>query len=468
MPILDPASIPGVALDLEIATQLPDYAAIRDAATPASMEAAARSWRRRGSVAIQQATQQTLGGIVTNVGIPLGELRTVGGQVVEVARSLGGAWKVDTSLISVAKELLDDAAMTRALKESTILVASQIASAVPIIGAIIEMGVSIIRLAIKATRDMAARDREATVERALFTPERDLAVYTELFRSRVTYAKDWTGLYLPPSREIAGGQVKYAFDVKEITGGGWRITPGAPDPQALGQVPGSNYLHQALEFDREGLALDTGTYLPSANQQASWLWGQIASGGPSLFTLNVSVGEGAWEQYFSMLSRWASAGHIKGKRRDALSKWWSARGVTVPLDRVITDKELSALPPVKAFAAIRDAQLASLKRTPEISCYVTRSYGALQVPAMRVEVERVRREVLASDASSVDLDNVPDLELRAEIRKRQRPGGGLQIAAAGRAKPAFSSVLRTSPTTTGSGSLLTIAGVAGAIMISRR
>lgn len=451
MPILTPDRGPleNVQLTLDLASQLPEIADIRaTGGHPNALDVAAREWRRRTGIVWQQAAQQTLGGIVANVGIPVHEMRRIGGELVNVYSAVVGGFDVKTAAISIAKQLATDLELENTLANTAGALGEKVASAVPIIGAVVRLVVSVTRIAVRVARAEKGKfDKPIYYQRSGFLAAQDSAFYADSFAHPLQNTRDWTNIFSPPGWELRMGQVKHTFAKHELDeGDGWRVTM-IEGQGGLGQIPGENWLHQSIEFYGSGPGVDPGQYLPTANQQATFLWAQLQSQGPSIMCVDAAAVGARWADYLFYLRRWLhESGKLSTKQQDRVIDFlrpavgWRAR----PRGRSSGDAptwenlDVESFAPVQAAERLRKAQRAALDT---LTCaYVDESYEAImRDKPLELQWEHRRRQLLEHRARfAVDLDNVPDQAYRAELMRRGVPdpragAGGFQ--AEGGTKP---------------------------------
>lgn len=458
MPIVGQKQVEGILgrSVVEILPSLENMMAAPDFAEEEVREVSMEAW--------QSAAQQVLAGVSVRVGVP-------DTQFGRVAKSVVNGWEATqkafeqvefflsaTDLVSVG--LLQTGLLSRATGY-----AAQAISAVPIIGQVAALGWALGQsLYRSALAQRKARDKDLP-DPVQFDPEDDLWAYRHGLLAKLETSLDWGNIWSPPAYWPDMGlkspatpvppdeRKRELFRGELVEGGGWSINPTHTNPDWLGAVPGTDFVHAAIspkanEPPRvievrpkapKGLPkiVNMGSVRrPTCRHQTTWIWSHLESLGPSMFCIHAEDLAMRWHRYLYALRYYISVALMRDERligdpelrtafgwskphrngRPQNVDWPSAWGV---------DKAT----PVLACQRLKDRQIAALE--VGIGAYVHPDAAALRDPKVREEY-RIRRRMMLEMADNpeitldIDLKSIPDFSFLADLTRRlqQRPDWG--------------------------------------------
>jgi len=259
----------------------------------------AAQWRTQIADRFLGAAKMSLAANVVGVGIPLTEIRQISGAAVGVFDAISKAVGGD-SVASRIGTAIDEATLGLDLAEDAIGAATSVASAVPVIGAVVKLVfgfVSMVRQQVDAVRAL----REANKPHGAWTtflPDADDLMLRVRVVPRLETA-DWSTVWSPPAWEalkfiatVLPSGVRYAHDKSVDKSGG-----------GVGGVAGTDVLHRGWELwdigQREPTVFETGANLPTVGNQATWLWGRIGSNTPAIFAVDAIACQAQWIAYLT-------------------------------------------------------------------------------------------------------------------------------------------------------------------------
>ena len=384
----------------------------------------------------QEAGQIALRNIISGVGIPSGPVAT---SVIDILGAFDPrlateerlekiAGTVTNALINLTPPILEEAV------NAGIGAAVNIVSAVPFIGWAVQIFWSFGKQAYAASKS----DPYELVEKfppSRFSPKFD----NDYLNSMLLQLKgnDWSSLFFPPSVGKNASWKKPIATVDLLNGGKRFVgtNPGGkPIPQSggllenpwIGFVPGTGWLHQAIETTGSHEVIETGaTLLPSSQKQCAWLWRQVTrTASPAAFTIYCDLAENFWQTYIEDLRQAIRASsfnaEMKAKVFKAFDRQWNKK--TKSWDTIFGwgdgSKEIEyATGPL--LRQLRQRQL-SLCDTINVA-YVDATFGAAQDPVVRAKINKRQQDLLEHPAvCDVDLSGVQDVLLHDEIIDRRK------------------------------------------------
>lgn len=382
-----------------------------------------------------QASKIVFGGIATGVGAPrlmfdamvdsLGI--DVEATMVAVLEKAAGSMAAALGRMSESNDMLDKAV------EAGVGNAVNLTAAVPIAGQVIKLlwnvGKTIANLVHMVK---SQQDPKRLYPPSRFDPDADRDVLNNAVLSLVR-GTSWSPLFFPPGYGRASSAGPY-FHVSNLDGGGVRIATAGPKGSDgwVGFVPGTAWLHQAIETTGPESVIETGaTLLPSATQQCVWLWRHVARNNvPAAFAVDAGKAASFWHSYIENLRVMIrETKHLKDATRAAIFKRFDRAGDAPIFGWGDGSRELEYFPE-KQLKTLRKRQLAFCDTLTV--AYVNEDFDALDDAAVRARWERRRRDLLEHQAvCQVDLSNVPDVLYRDEVERR-RKGHRCMVAGQGR------------------------------------
>ncbi len=440
MPKLSPNDPAILALGLEdrsveqsrgIQPYLPDIEtmSLESGGLPVIHQDLAAGWAFATGWQMQRGTQMTFGAIVTNVGIPTTKIFR---DVVEVIGTDVNA-PLDEAAGLIAE--LTTGEDPKDVLEKVIMMGIgfgvDLMSAVPVAGAIVNMVweagkmiKTVIELAVSQSREEARKLFPTT----RFNPSADALAYNQRILKPTKDSKDWTDIFSPPGWGPGSGW-QSLFSISHLAGGGKRIM--TTNPTWLGFVPGSGWLHQAIEVDTNVGTIDPGQYLPTARDQGSWLWKHVQKGNlPSMFTVDAAAARVRWERY--LMDLWVTLWETKDLSDGEKQKAWDLltdanEGAVMRLAKPRVrggrlkwqkpdDKYLRLLLPIHELNVLEKRQKGYLDTVTV--AYLDKSYAAIGGNKdMRDKWEKRRGQLLTHPARcQVSLADVSDPVYEAKLR----------------------------------------------------
>jgi hypothetical protein len=377
----------------------------------------------------QQATRIALGNIISRVGLPKG---AIANSVIDILGNFDPENAAETLLRGTASSLeaalqkLTSKLLSEAL-DAGVGLAIDAAAVVPVAGWIVSIcwsiGGLIYKLIQQRKTDPYNHDAP-TAQNSRFSPAVDKDVLNLVLGKLAT--TDWTSLFYPPSAGKSQSW-KETIYVEELIDGGVRFIGGAGGPDWIGFVPGTGWLHRAIELPgktrlpQTPMVAEVGkTMLPSSQQQCLWLWSHLAqTNSPATFCVHADSAAKLWQVYIDDLRAAISETKlIDGPRRKMIFAMYD-RTESGTVFGWGDGKKQAEYAPVKLLSTLRKRQLAFCKTLTV--AYVDTSFAALTDPDVKAAVETYQRELLEHPAvCDVDLTNVPDVLYAEEIRSRRK------------------------------------------------
>lgn len=433
-----PTLLPEVNQILEVASGSPTV--VQSTQTKWTVESA-RTW--------QLGTQLTLASLVTSVGIPTYEvfegvmgvigtdvtklfnntLRETGKTLSETIQSLGRAGEgataraVEGSLEVGVGHALDNVAV------------------IPVVGWIVDILVGLTKLIKKVVhihRENQKPAAEAIYSPSAFTAEGDTIVFEQQYLERLGRFQDWTLVYLPPTLGKPASHIKEIDEqflkpcgeidtrVKWQNCDGIRFIGTNPIEGAIGNVPGTGWLHQSVEYYKNDRKIEPGAFLPSTRSQAGWLWETVIKGTtPATFTIDTQLLQISWEGYlYGLKVALYESRHLNDTDRERIVRFWNggrdADGNYARNFGWINTGDVPHLEPVHnewdEYQPVLEAKALRRKQRKMLDtlmvAYLDNSFPAVnnsKDPEFHDLWERRRRQLLEHPARClVDIDNVPD------------------------------------------------------------
>lgn len=437
---MDAPQLEGLDFGLDIVSQLPEVSDVIAGGVPQAWGNIQAQWASSSAAVYGQATQQVLGGIITRVGIPAHELREIGNQIVNVYAEVLDAFELASDRIrDEFIGILTRLDLEKKLANAGVTLGANAAAAIPIIGAVVRLVISVVQIAVQAAR--AQKEQPRIYPATQFDADQDSVVF-RAFLETVQSTRDWTGLWSPPAWQQTRGAIVQSFSFQTLESKGVRIVTNNPEPGAIGCVPNTDTLHGGLEIWLErNRIVDTGQFLPTSQQQGTWLFKQLQAEGPSLFCVNADALRGRWADYFYNLRVWLrESPKVSRRLEDAVVKYFRRTSIDLPYAKDFESRGISArasrdfvehLLPLREAAGLERQQKHALQT---LTCaYVDETFAGLQMQRwLRATWEDNRRKLLEHPARfEVDLSNVPDPEYRKELARRGVPAiprGSFDIA----------------------------------------
>ena len=390
----------------------------------------------------------TLGNIKKAVGLSISELIDIN---VDPALASG-----ISAVLNGAEDLLDGIVqeMAQELVGIGLQIAGDLANIVPVVGAFVNIGISMGKL---VRQSLATQNARNSIPYMLFNPETDYAVFTAtqklLLRTLPSATTvDWTHLFLPPGigGYNTGNSLPFTVELEEgaktlmirpvsaigasgVVEGGLGFIPGSPleHMQACGNTRISKSGH--VQDVRKNL-------YPTSYNQSLWIWngyaspsvgsGKAAKGPgviqPTLFNVNAAYLFSMWQDYLLGFRAYVESAGPKADRQKIIDYYSSpetlgwpkkvesyvnSRGVLLFKDTSWVEQTT----PIRALRALKQQQIAALK-TPMLA-YVDERHAAigLGTPAypgdadVRAVWEKDRKLLLGykQAACSINVANVP-------------------------------------------------------------
>lgn len=273
-----------------------------------------------------EGTQVSFSGLMANVGVPAIDFGSFMSVVEDDAFDLARAFQpvADQGLAGLPQtmdqlwknDLVQEVAAE--LAEVGMRLAGETIEMLPVIGWVVGMVLDVTRVVTDAVQAQRRADFPALYPPEVFSPENDLAVYKNFVLPALQSGPqnpsagqslggskfvDLTPLFLPPANayEVTGNLSPFA---RRLEADGTVAIAGRT-PLGLGLIPGSGKLHAAIDTRRGGLVGDLGLYLPTARNQAAWLWqGRVLANEPALFSVDAVELEQYWSQYLYRLRKY--------------------------------------------------------------------------------------------------------------------------------------------------------------------
>lgn len=303
--------------------------------------------------------------------------------------------------------------------------------------------IPLVNIVVKILQFFGGKTREAIQQRkaeryhepqkpTVFSPEADSALYNDAVLpairgrgepwSNLGEAKNATNIWMPPSLKQGN---RPAFFAGRLTNGWWRVTGNYRNPEWVGMVPGTIFLHSDIEG-----AFDTGRLLPTVQTSAGQLWGQLGHNGPLQFSVNVSDLVRAWEDYLEELRVWLDTeADIPGDVYRQIISVYSNKdkfGWRKEKDGPNGPWGIQAATPVNFARGLAQAQSANLKTVT--AAYLDETYAALQDRNRAALWEVERKNLLQKpERFAVDVNSIPDPAYADAMAKAQEdvPVGGV-------------------------------------------
>lgn len=322
---------------------------------------------------------------------------------------------------------------------------TDVISAVPIVGLVFEIAWNLGKAIVALVRRGKATEKPHRVYQVSgFSPEADDQTYkTVLDRALGSDgSQDMTDTFMPPGPPM--------FEQDRVEGGGLIVRSAGLSGVTVGHVPNTGHLHRAIDvWKAPGSSryreADSGQWLPSARNQAAWLWSSMMKNrGPLRFAVHCEAIANAWAEYILKL-RWyvehdVSNRYVRSSARSLLAKpfGWG----TEATKKAHEWGQPERWTPVHGARVLRARQLAALDT---LTCaYVGPGAGALADVEVRERWEQRRRDLLTHNARRlVDLDGVPDREYRDALRRAgvgKVAGDGLAAPSGGASIPSATGI----------------------------
>lgn len=469
---------------------LPDIAQVMEASggSPTIQQATRTDWAIRSARNWQVGAQLTLGSLVTTVGIPTMHLFETVMQSVGVdahklfndsLREAGRTLAETIQKLGRESEEVATGAVRSSLGEGIGHAVDNVA-VIPVVGWVVQILFGLGKLIGKIVKIQKASQlpaAQSTYPPSSFTAEGDTAVFEKFYFDRIRSFQDWTQIYLPPTL----GKFESYHDVfvhtllepgcTTDTGRRWQGCSGIrfigsnPITGAIGNVPGTGWLHQSIEYFKGNVNIDPGMYLPSTRSQAGWLWqGAIKGNTPTAFTIDTELLQASWESYLMdlriaiaesgslndedrrrILTFYNSGRDERGKLRQIFG--WYGTGSPIGTSIKPGHNEWDYYQPVKEAKDLRKKQRQMLDTIAV--AYLDNSFPAVNnaiSPEFHDLWQRRKRQLLEHpDRCLVDLTNVPDRDYRDALRDAGVGKGICAQLGGGLAAPGPSGPSRTTP-----------------------
>lgn len=440
MPILPQSDPLWQKLPRSVDILLPDIPEIAaDAGNAPVFSVAQGKYTAQAAEIFQLSSQVALGNIVSNVGMPMKSMFDVilKAMEIDVRKEFSAGLKAGgRNLIEAWKAIQDGgetgAAVAEVTTDTTVGVAVDVASIIPVAGWVIKIawtiGKTVTKLVKFAKETDAYKDVENFHPPTTFNPQMDNMVLNAVLDD-VFGKRDWSRRWGPPRLGQGQGTTE-DFRVLSLEGGGFEIVrkQGYEDGVQidwnaagwLGMIPGAPFLHQGVQF-RNNEVFDMGDILlPSARQVLLWLWGTVlghkSTVTPSMWCVDTAPLR-AWTGYIYDLHTFIHD-HLSAKRsvKEKIMRYYNKRGEQEVFgwgtDVKPKENEWEKYLPYKRAETLRARQMGFLDTL--MCAYVDDSYAAIKKDdAMKSRWDERRRQLLEHPARcDVDLDNVPDSEYR--------------------------------------------------------
>jgi len=375
------------------------------------------------------ATQIGFQGVTTGIGAPTG-----------LFDAMVDAMNID--VVAISTDVMEQAAGTISdalgkMTESTdelletsleqgVGFAVNFATIIPIIGWIVQIAwkvgnmiADIVKLA------KAGEDPKHIYPETRFSPEADRSTLNRAVLDRLK-TNDWSRLFYPPGvgrAAISGRRIH----VMNLEGGGVRIITARShaDDGWVGFVPGTAWLHSAIETSGKQI-IETGTtFLPSSAQQCMWIWRNISrTNSPSTFTVWAEKAGAMWGEYIEDLR--VAVNETSELNSDMKKEIFKKYDRVEDGNNVYPVFEwgdgISSVPdgyaPTNFMETLRRRQL-DFCDTLTVA-YVDAGFGALNDPAVKSKWEDRRKDLLEHPAlCDVDVDSIPDAIYRGAVEYRK-------------------------------------------------
>jgi hypothetical protein len=331
-------------------------------------------------------------------------------------------------LKDLSRELLDKA------MEEVFGVLMDTISDTPVVGWVVNMVMALPKI-IKSIREinkLAAQEHaRLEIKPAEFSPEFDNQAANHVIWTMADTV-DWTDLFLPPGYGSAS-QWQHNFVAFPLVGGGYKYQSAniQSDPNTgqlwLGFIPGTNAITRKYEIRNVGTTrwLDTGKYLPSARGMGTTSWGMVTKNSPSTYCVNAERCRTHWYTYLGTLRDSIQGSDLfnkESKRRfvDEMNNQ-GVHWLPYHPDDVIGDWKgygVDGSRPMLELQKLKEAQ-ESFLHTLTVA-YVSLDFAAFHDNAHLQGLWRTNiRKLFEHPAKClVDLDNVVDPEVKAELIAR--------------------------------------------------
>lgn len=437
MPILSKDSPLVRDLPTSVDQTLPDWNAIQErlGGLPIAQKALTAQIAFENTNIFQRASQIALGGLASNVGMPTVNL------MAEVTKVLGmNVEKVAVDVMAkTAGTLLD--AFSKANENNEVIdksveagagMAVNMAAAVPMVGWVVKIAWNIGKAIAGIVQILKAQGKaqaEALYPPSKFDPAADRDVLNLFVLDAVRSSRDWNRIFSPPGYgKHASWQGPIGLQDLSCDGEPCGVRFMAMEPENLGFVPGTGWLHQSIEAFDTGKVIDPGyELLPSARQQCGWLWKMLSrQSGTEAFTISADQLSQRWWRYlFDMKTAILETDRVSDRiKLEILEKFNTSStgpifgwGSTLEMGSV--DHESGRYAPCEELDTLRKRQIALLDT---LACaYVDETYAALQDQGVKSLWHERRKQLLEHPARcQVDLAAVPDEEYRLELVERRK------------------------------------------------
>lgn len=375
----------------------------------------------------QLASQIGLGGIVTNTGAPTLMFNTMVSAIgFDVQKAAVEALEhVYGSIHDALSEATEDNGVINQGLNAGIGLSVDLVTTVPVVGWVVKIAWNVGKMIykivqlIKEQKEEQAKGLEYPATR--FNPELDRDFLNNAILSKIRSSNDWTNMFMPPGLGVPGdaawqGPIGYIdLEGKKAV----RIQSTNPGPKWIGFVPGTNWLHQAIEYYNNGVHEVGETLCPSAQQHCLWLWRHVSKPNvPAAFTVHADVVESSWQTYIDDMRVYLNETDVVNEEmRNQIFSYYNAKN----------GKKIFGWGNGSSEKDYEPAKLAKLLRTRQLSlldtitcAYIDQSFGALKDPAVKQKWQTNRQKLLEHPAlCTLDLNNIPDELYREEVRQRQ-------------------------------------------------
>ncbi len=381
---------------------------------------------------MSQATQIAFKGIVSGVGAPAGMFNAmatalkvdVAKTTTQVLEQIAGSIQNALGKMDENSDMLSDAV------DAGVGKAVNLAAAIPVVGWIIKIAWNIG----KAIADIAILIRDQKDPKFLYPPSRfDPTTDRDVLNNAVLSplrGDDWSKLFYPPGVGWKPSDQNIKFYFSPMEGGGIRIVTAGPKGAEswVGFVPGTATLHQAIEVFSAQKIYETGrTLLPSATQQALWIWRHVSrTNTPGAFTVHADRAKVLWQTYIEDMRvaiNEVGSGTLKAKTKEEIFERYDKAaigksGKVSPLFGWGDGSKEKEYAPTKLLTTLRDRQLAFCD-TLTVG-YLDETFGALQDIEIRDKVRQRKKDLLEHPAvCQLDLSNIRDILYLEEVVKRR-------------------------------------------------